>query len=126
MEEKVRTVSVILGDKDYAIFELPSKKNQIWREQYSEVMKSELPIAEEMNKEYPISEVVPKFDDLIKISSDKALNLLKDYAPYLPWETIEEEIFDSELVEALKGVFGLAFPFDSMMVLLSIVREAAG
>lgn len=115
-----RSAIVTLAGRDYTITELPSRKNAEWRAGLAG------PFAELSDllgnwRDTPftgdgISALIKTLSGLFLGSADRLVALLFAYSAELERdrERIQEEAYDSEIMEALIEVFKLAYPFASM------------
>jgi hypothetical protein len=139
----VRTITVSLAGREYAIQQLPIKANRAWREKFG------APAIKKMGDAFRDSMLLtkkefPNGDGLLKAVVDLAAThfgsvteillgsvetvgeALCDYAPEIAAdrERIEAEGFDGELVAAfLKVVQQLAYPFGQVLTLASLATK---
>lgn len=104
---------VIFGKKRYEIQPLVIKKAMAWRKQLSA----------SINKYVNVSEGKLSLDllsasNVLKLASaafteipDVLYASVQQYAPDLPWKTIENEATSAQIIDAFKEIFGLEFPF---------------
>lgn len=114
----MRTITVVLGGKEYTVRELPVRKNAAWRaklrEPFGELAKQVETAANlELNDGAGLAGVVKMATGLVIDSVDIVTDLFFAYAPELAAKRaeIEDELYESEIQEAFAGVLGLAFPF---------------
>jgi hypothetical protein len=120
----LRQATVNFGGTAHTITELRSKANADWRKQYAEALAAVRPQMEKLNQSFEVENVVPELEGMLSVSTEAARDLLKAYAPELPWEEIEETAYDSDYADALREVAALAFPFDAMTALLRAIGGA--
>jgi len=119
----MRSVTVTLGDKEYTINELPTKKNEAWRKrlmteftEIADLIQGAPGIADDLSAE-TIASLIRSISAKVVGSVDILTGLLFAYAP--PLETdkkrIGEECYESELMDAFTRVLSLAFPFGSLV-----------
>lgn len=114
----MKFVNVTLGGQSYTVNEQPRKKNAAWREKFQadfvEVADALAGAAEtDISDSSNIAELVRGLMGQINGAVDKLLPLLGEYAPNIAADMprIEEEAFESELIDAFIEVLALAYPF---------------
>lgn len=122
----MRTVTVQLGGQEYAITPLPMKKAREWRQKLEQPFGAMVKVLEtadtiELTNLGSIAGVVQTFAGTLLGSVDILLNLLFDYAPTLAVdrERIENEAYDEEALAALVEVLKIAYPFGTVLGLVS-------
>lgn len=114
----MKTVRLTLAGQGYTVNELPRKKNAAWREQFQQefvtVAEAIAAAAEtDTSQAGNIAEILRGLMNQIDGAVDKLLGLLAAYAPSVAADIgrVEEEAFESELIDAFVEVLGLAYPF---------------
>ena len=128
----MRSASVTLGEREYKIVELRSRDNSAWRKEFRETLApvlellgiaatTELPTSmaeaqESKNNLAPVFSALQRVAGVMLESIDDVKDMVFSYSPALrkDRERIEENAFDSELVEAFTSILGLAFPFGAL------------
>ena len=115
----MREETLTLGGTPYVVRELPTKRNEAWRKQVMAELTGVADLIQtapqtEMNAA-GVSQILRAVSGKIVGSVDILTGLLFAYSPELAAdrERIEAECYDSELMDALVVVLGLAFPFGS-------------
>lgn len=118
----MKRITITLGGVDYAVNELPARKNSAWRQEFQSALGPLLDLISEAGEGLEIS----GSEDLMKIASqvgrilvdspDTIRELIYTYASSIDADRdrIEDEAFDSELIAAFQGIMGLAYPFGSL------------
>ena len=120
-----RTCSIVLGSREYAVTELPRKHNRAWLHMISEPAKR---LGEQIGdlgdldiKEWAdLREVGGQMlSDLMSlIDTDNMLDLLCQYVPEVSLDRAviedDDELYDSQIVQAFIGVLGIASPFGTI------------
>ena len=114
----MRSIEITLGGQTYIVRELPVRKNAGWRKAlgvpFAELVQT-LQAAPDSRIDTPrdLAELVKSLSGLLIGSIDTLVDLLIAYSPELTAAraAIEENAFDSEILEAFAAVLGLAFPF---------------
>lgn len=131
----MRTETVQIGDKQYTIREKKRKANAKWRQafqaQFTEVadLIEGLPTIDLTPT--AIGELLRQITTKVGGSVDKMAELVFNYSPELnkDREVIEEEAYDSDIMAAFTAVLKLAYPFGSLVEMLSglssLGREAS-
>jgi hypothetical protein len=114
----MRTIEVVLGGQTFTVRELPVRKNAGWRKQLAEPfaeLVQRLAAAPEakIDDAKSLADLVQSLSGVLIGSIDTLVDLLLAYSPELTHvrEFVEENAYDSEIMEAFTGVLGLAFPF---------------
>ena len=114
----MRTIDVVLGGKTYTIRELPVRKNAAWRAKLREPFGELATLiqdaaSKELNDGAGLATVIQTAMGLVLGSVELITDLVFAYAPDLAAqrESIEDDLYESEIQEAFAGVLGLAFPF---------------
>ncbi len=132
----MKTTAITLGGKEYTVTELPSRANAAWRKQFQDklapilellgiVPEAELPTsAAELEDAaagnrpgLALAVTAIRSAAQVALSSvDDVLEMTFAYSPALAKERkrIQEEAYDSEIVEAFTAILGLAFPFGAL------------
>lgn len=117
----MRTITVILGGKEYTIRELPVRKNAAWRAELRKPFGEMATLIQEAtNKELNdgagLAGVIREATGLVLGSVDTISDLVFAYSAELAAQraAIEDELYESEIQEAFVGVLGLAFPFTQL------------
>lgn len=121
----MRTEIVEIGGKSYTINEAKRKANAKWRQsfqvQFTEVadLIEGLPGTEMTSQ--AIGQLIRQITSKIGGSVDEMAALVFAYSPELAAdkETIEEEAYDSEIMAAFTAVLKLAYPFGSLIEMVS-------
>lgn len=129
----MRKVTVTLGGREFEIGELPTRKNQKWREDLGEVLEPVVALLEQtpgMAIPTSVQDVQAEPDSVVGLvglvrqvsglligSMDQVLGLLLAYSPELKKEAewIGDNAYDSEILSAFTKVLGLAYPFGQMV-----------
>lgn len=118
----MKTAKVTLAGKLYTVTELPRRKSAAWRERLAESMTGLVQLLEaapaamgaanaaNMRGLLPAATLATQ---QVLGSIDTAYELLLEYAPELARdkERLDDEAYDSEIVEAFMAILGLAYPF---------------
>lgn len=114
----MKSIKAALAGQTYTINELPRKRNAAWRETFqAEFLDVATAIAgaadTDISQTGNIAEVVRGLMGQINGAVDKLLPMLVDYAPSIAADMarIEEEAFESEIIDAFIEVLALAYPF---------------
>jgi hypothetical protein len=117
-----KQVTVNLGGREYVISALPIKQSKAWREQLAVpfgTLASALTSANtvEVNQFADIASLVRSMSGVLLGSVDMLLELMFSYSPDLESdrEWIEENAFDEEALAAFAEVLKLAFPFATLL-----------
>lgn len=110
----MRTETVTLAGTEYEIRELPLQRNAEWRqlvaEKYQEL--AEL-LGETQREDLALSgnviALLRRGGDLVFQSPETLVELVYAYAPEL--KTADDDVYESELMEAFAACLRLAFPF---------------
>jgi len=123
----MRNVIVELGGVAYTIHELPSRKSTAWRKKLEKPFSGLVSLLEngpdtDIDNLQDLATLIRSVSGLLIGSMDTIVDLLFEYSPPLKKsrKKIENEIYDSEIIEAFVKVLGLAFPFGG---LVSTVRN---
>lgn len=120
----MRKATLTLGGEGFEIEELPRPKNQAWRELYRSKV-AELATAatekqdEDAGKPTP-DDTVDYINGLMASRLDLADEMVRAYAPALPWAEIDGRLAESEIVAAFEAVAGLGFPSGALSAPLKI------
>lgn len=113
-----KTVKVTLGGTEYAIEELKAKANAAWRKRLGEQLQG---VAELMDSDISDADTLRALAGLvmnrIMPAVDTMRDMLLDYCPAIRADRkrIEEEAYDSEIMDAFVKVLALAYPFGSVI-----------
>lgn len=117
----MKTITLTLGGEEYVISELPRKQNVAWRQKLEEELTPLLALVErandtELSDVESVTSILTGAKRIIMDSPDTVLALLMDYSPVLTEdaERIEEEAYESEIIDSFLSVLRLAFPFFSL------------
>ncbi len=118
----MKITKITIAGKEYKITELPRKKNAAWRErvqgEFTEIadMVRGLP-DQNVGSTAGVAGLIESFAKKLTGSVDILVDLIFSYSPALrkDAERIDEEAYDSEILEAFWAVAGLAFPFGSLI-----------
>ena len=116
----MKSIVITLGDREYEIKELTTRKNAAWRVQLQEPfgnlvqMLQDAPTTE-LNNLRDVGSLVQSMSGLLLGSIDTVIGMVFAYSPVLAADRdyIENEAFDSQLLEAFTGVLGLAYPIST-------------
>lgn len=113
-----KTVEIVLNEATFTIGELRSRQNAAWRRRLEEPFKGLADLLErapdmELTDLQSIAQLVRAVGGTLLQSIDIVKELLVDYAPSL--ESVIDEAYDSEILEAFEKVLGLAYPFGGLI-----------
>jgi hypothetical protein len=120
----MRTEQITLAGKEYEIAELPIRKNAAWRQQLeetlapmAELMQESQTINFEANNAGSIFGIVRQAGEMLVKSPDTITDLVFAYAPDVEADadTIRDEAYDSEVMDAFTAILRLAFPFGRLL-----------
>jgi hypothetical protein len=117
-----KTVKVTLGGTEYTIEELKAKANAAWRKRLGEQLQG---VAELMDSDISDADTLRALAGLvmnrIMPAVDTMRDMLLDYCPAIRADRkrIEEEAYDSEIMDAFVKVLALAYPFGSAIQRIS-------
>lgn len=122
----MRTVKVTLGGREYTINQLPMRAEAEWRKALQAQLEPLLALVrgyESISFSTPgdVAAFVEGLAPLLLNAPDTMLALLYQYSPDLALraDEIEAACYGDEVVEALKGVLSLAYPFASELAALA-------
>lgn len=126
--------TITLGGKQYAIVELPARKNAAWRKEFEAQIGPLLSIIEqagagvELASSEDLLRVANQIGRVLVQSPDILIGLLFSYASNLAAnrEAILDSAYDSELITAFTAVLGLAYPFGGLARLASLASGSTG
>ena len=114
----MRTVDITLGGQAFTVRELPVRKNAGWRKAlakpFAELVQTlQTAPDSQIDNAQSLADLVKSLSGALIDSVDTIVELLISYSPELEQarEYLEENAYDSEILEAFAGVLGLAFPF---------------
>jgi len=120
-----RSCLIALGSREYTVAELPRKHNRAWLHMISEPAKrlgeqignlGDLDIKEWADLRDIGGQMIS--DLMALIDTDNMLDLLCQYAPEIGTEREQieddDELYDSQIVQAFVGVLGIASPFGTI------------
>jgi len=126
----MRSVTVTLAEREYTICELRSRQNEAWRA----ALKTRFESVAALIENTPATELttagvgglIRNISNVVLGSIADVRELLFEYAPELAQdrEYIEEEAYDSDLMNAFTEVLTLAFPFGSAFRRLGALIES--
>lgn len=129
----MKTATITLGDQDFTINELPTRKNAAWRARLGEVLGPVVEIIEKTPtiglpqnwgdvSENPgnttaLIGMVRQIADLLVGGLDDVLTLVLEYSPELEKQAdwIKDNAYDSEILAAFTKILGLAYPFGAVV-----------
>lgn len=117
-----KTTKVTLGGTEYTIEELKAKANAAWRKRLGEQLQG---VAELMDSDISDADTLRALAGLvmnrIMPAVDTMRDMLLDYCPAIRADRkrIEEEAYDSEIMDAFVKVLALAYPFGSAIQRIS-------
>jgi len=122
--------TITLGEKTYLITELPARQQAAWRRELEAKLNPVLNIIEqagaglELRSNDDIFRLANSVGRLLVSAPDLLIGLLFTYAPNLKAEeeTILDTAYDSELIAAFSAVLALAYPFGSVVKLVSLAN----
>lgn len=131
-----RTCTIVLGESQYTVTELPRKHNRAWLHMISEPAKRLVDQIEGLGdlelKSWPDLKSAGErlIGDLTAlIDTDRMLDLLGEYSPEIAEarELIEDDetLYDSQVVQAFVSVLGLASPFGMVTQLFQKLATGA-
>lgn len=122
----MKSIKVALGGNTYTINEQPRKKNAAWREafqnEFVDVAAAISSAADaDITQTGTIADVVRGLMGQINNAVDALLPLLADYSPSIKADMnrIEEEAYESEIIDAFIEVLALAYPFGAALKAVS-------
>lgn len=122
----MRTEIVEIGGKQYTIPEAKRKANAKWRQlfqaQFTEVADLIEGLPEtSLSSATAVGDLIRQIVNKVGGSVDQMAELVFSYAPELAAEReqIEEEAYDSEIMAAFTAVLKLAYPFGSLIEMVS-------
>lgn len=126
--------TILLGDAEYTITELPARKNSAWRKELEAKLEPVMALLKkageglEIRTSDDLMMVVNEVGRLMVAAPDLMIELLFSYSPDLAVsrETILDTAYDSELTRAFVAVLGLAYPFGGLVGQLQNLSALAG
>lgn len=124
-----KSVKVLLGGKEFEVMELPSRANVAWRK------KLQMAVTELVDKGMHLSgsdlggenanATLSAVVDLIAEAPEIATGLMRQYAPGVDacWVELEEQLYESELIDAFEQILKLAFPFGKLVGLFRTLQS---
>lgn len=129
----MKSIKVTLAGKPYTIKELPRKRNAAWRERFqSEFVEVATALSDaagtDITSATNIAEMVRMLMGRINDAVERLLPLLAEYAPELAAdiEKAQEDIFESEVIDAFLEVLALAYPFGRAVQTLRSISSGLG
>lgn len=116
-------IEVELGGRTYTILELPTRKNEAWREGLEEILDPLIGVLKGVSglevTGSNLAEVMPSAEMIAKVamkSPELVRDLVLSYSPDLDNERdrLLDEAYDSEFVAAFTKILGLAYPFGGL------------
>jgi hypothetical protein len=127
----MREVTVTLGGKQYTVRQLPMRAEAEWRKRLQMLLAPIMELVKGydqivINTPADVVDLLQRIAPLLLNAPDTMLELLFDYSPELAIQAdvIETTAYSDEVLEALKAVLGLAYPFASDLVRLSQAGRA--
>lgn len=130
----MRQVTVTLANETYEIQELPTRLNEVWREDLEERLAplveavKELAAAGDLDpaKALESSDEIERVIRIVLSSPVEIRDMVLAYSPELEGKRdhLLDNGFDSEFVEAFMQILGLAYPFGGLLTSLSNLSEA--
>lgn len=118
----MKHITLTIGEKKYTVNEQPRKKNAAWREQFQQEFLQIATFIQGMPKTdissgEAVAHLVQQVAMQVNGAMDRMADLLLAYSPELAadHEYVEENAYDSELLEGFTAVLGLAYPFGSLL-----------
>ncbi len=118
----MKTAKVSIAGRQYTINELPRKQNAAWRDRvqglFDEVTGEIRGLPEqEIGSRVGAADLIESLTRRLTGSVDVIVDLIFSYAPEFgdDAQRINEEAYDSEILEAFWAVAKLAFPFGSLI-----------
>lgn len=131
----MRTVDIELGNIEYQIAELPTRKNEQWRQELETVLDPLLAVFGEMSGVEVtgdnLAELIPSAELVAKVamkSPDTIREMVFKYSPVLDKdrEQLLDNAYDSEFVEAFTAILGLAYPFGGLVRAVRQITTTGG
>lgn len=122
----MRTEAVTLAGREYKMAELPLRKNAAWRqllgaelEQWGQLLGQTNEV--DLNNLSGVLPVLRRAGDMVLQSPERIADLVFAYCPDIAAEreTILDNAYESELVEAFSACVKLAFPFGKLTSLVT-------
>ncbi len=120
-----RTKTVVLGEQEYEIAQLPMRQNREWREGLAQPITDLLALLEgnadlEIGSVADLAQIIGVGKDLLLGSMDILLGALFAYSPALQADRarLEMEAYDDEAITALAEVVRLAYPLGMALTAL--------
>jgi len=126
----MRSASLTLGGREYHISELPSRKNAEWRKRLAGPFGELAGLLESSGDTEltpaNIGAILRSISGIFLQSADTLVELLFAYSPELAKDRkhIQENAYDSEIMDAFIEVLKLAYPFGALIERLG--RLASG
>jgi hypothetical protein len=105
---------VTLGHKEYDLHPLPIKKARIWREKLTNIM-SEI-VGSMGNKDISKQSMTEGLTAALIAFPDKVADLVFEWSPDLPQDTILEEATEGQMNAAFSAIMVMAYPFLAQLV----------
>lgn len=126
----MRSVTVKLAEREYTVYELKARQNQNWRDQLKTRFTTLADVignapATELNTA-GVSGLIRSVTDLIMDSIGDVREAILAYSPELSADRafIEENAYDSEIMDAFVEVLTLAFPFGGTLKRVGALFES--
>lgn len=119
-------IKVQLGGKEYDIKPLPIRKNAEWRKAMVDVLNDS---GKAMNVQ--VTDLGGFMQGLMAAHfsfPEKVIDLVRLYAPALPWEVIlsdESTVTDEEIVIAYSRIMVVAYPFSNLLGMMTLAAQKA-
>jgi len=114
-------ITVKFGDSEYEVKPLTLGPARLWRQKVYERMGSVLSGFSEAPTPENLS---PALGAAMIAFPEKLLDIVMDFAPYLPKEKIEAESTDEQLAVAYGKVMALGFPFLAPLMMTTKVLKS--
>ncbi|MCB8942541.1 MAG: hypothetical protein H6658_02075 [Ardenticatenaceae bacterium] len=118
----MKFIKLTIGEKTYTVNELPRKKNAAWREafqnEFVEIASFIQGLAGiEVSSGEVIANIVEQVAVQVNGAIDRMADLLISYSPEMTADRsyIDENAYDSQILDGFTAVLGLAYPFGSLM-----------
>ncbi len=120
----MRRVTVVIGETEHEVRELPSRKAAEWRNRLQERLGEISSLFErapetDISSPAAITALVQQLGSIVIKSPDTVIELLLTYAPDLRAVVDEADCYDSELIAAFVEVLRLAYPFGGLVSLVA-------
>lgn len=119
----MKTLKIVLGGKGYEIAELPTRKNEVWRQILETKLNPIIDIikglaAQELSVDNAL-QIAGPVEEVIKIAMASPVeirDMVISYSPVLEKskEKLLDTAYDSEFTSAFMEILGLAYPFGAV------------